>query len=66
MKKKYGRKIFIRFSNDGDVHICSENEVNKLLTGAGFHTISWELITNHAYLSTCKKRFEKQTIKRNL
>ena len=47
--------VFIRFSNDGDVHIYSKNEVNKLLTGAGLNSISWELITNHAYLSISKK-----------
>ena len=47
--------IFIRFSNDGDVHIYSKNEVNKLLTGVGLNSISWELITNHAYLSISKK-----------
>lgn len=47
--------FFIRFSNDGDVHIYSENEINKLLTAAGFSMTSWQLITNHAYLSISKK-----------
>lgn len=47
--------FFIRFSNDGDVHIYSENEINKLLTATGFSMASWQFITNHAYLSISKK-----------
>lgn len=47
--------FFIRFSNDGDVHIYSENEINKLLAVTGFGMVSWNLITNHAYLSISKK-----------
>lgn len=47
--------FFIRFSNDGDVHIYSENEIKRLLVATGFSMISWQLITNHAYLSISKK-----------
>ena len=47
--------FFIRFSNDGDVHIYSENEIKRLLVATGFSMVSWQLITNHAYLSISKK-----------
>lgn len=47
--------FFIRFSSDGDVHIYSENEISKLLKVTGFEMVSWNLITNHAYLSISKK-----------
>ena len=47
--------FFIRFSNDGDVHIYSENEIKRLLTAIGFNMVSWQFITNHAYLSISKK-----------
>lgn len=47
--------FFIRFSNDGDVHIYSENEIKRLLTATGFNMVSWQFITNHAYLSISKK-----------
>ena len=47
--------FFIRFSSDGDVHIYSENEISKLLKVTRFEMVSWNLITNHAYLSISKK-----------
>ncbi|MDR0286131.1 MAG: methyltransferase domain-containing protein [Clostridiales bacterium] len=49
--------FFIRFSNDGDVHIYSEHEISKLFTETGFSVVSWKLITNHAYLVAGKKPF---------
>lgn len=50
--------FFTRFSNDGDVHIYSENEISKLLKITRFGIVSWNLITNHAYLSISQKQFE--------
>ncbi len=47
--------LFIKFSHDGDVHIYSENEINKLLEGTGFSAVSWQIITKHAYLSISRK-----------
>jgi ubiquinone/menaquinone biosynthesis C-methylase UbiE len=46
--------FFIRFSDDGDVHIYSEREIKKLLTKTGFYSVCWKQITNHAYLCVSK------------
>lgn len=43
--------FFIRFSNDGDIHIYSEIEIAKLLRATGLNMVSWNLITDHAFLS---------------
>lgn len=47
--------LFIRFSNDGDVHIYSEHEIIRLLAEIGFKSISWVQITNRAYLCMSQK-----------
>ena len=47
--------LFIRFSDDGDVHIYSEREVMRLLEKTGLTHITWTQITNHAYLCISKK-----------
>jgi ubiquinone/menaquinone biosynthesis C-methylase UbiE len=46
--------FFIRFSDDGVVHIYSECEIKKLLTKIGFYSVYWKQITNHAYLCVSK------------
>lgn len=47
--------FFIRFSDDGDVHIYSKREIINLLAEADFKSISWRKITNHAYLCSSQK-----------
>lgn len=47
--------FFIRFSDDGDVHIYSKHEITNLLTATGFNSVSWRQITNHAYLCVGQK-----------
>lgn len=44
--------LFIRFGDDGDVHIYSKQEITKLLHKIGFIDIKWKRITNHAYICT--------------
>lgn len=50
--------FFIRFSDDGDVHIYSEREINKILAQMGLRKISWKTITNHAYLCISKNNLD--------
>lgn len=52
--------LFIRYSQDGDVHIYSKGELRRLTQDAGFTHWTYKNIGNNAFIMTARKAGEIQ------